>query len=157
MTETTPNTLGAQAARQLANTTKTPPQWIGVTPRWLVSLLPWTPVEAGTYRVNKVKEGGEAGIGIECSPSDGKTLPSASVDYEEQPREYTLSTVTTTLEVQTRISDLYRSPMDQVREQLAVLIEMVKERQESELVNNENYGLLHSVAPQMQIATRAGA
>ena len=157
MTETTPNTLGAQAARQLANTTKTPPQWIGVTPRWLVSLLPWTPVEAGTYRVNKVKEGGEAGIGIECSPSDGKVLPAASVDYEEQPREYTLSTVTTTIEVQTRISDLYRSPMDQVREQLAVLIEMVKERQESELVNNENYGLLHSVAPQMQIATRAGA
>jgi Phage capsid-like protein len=150
-------TLGAQAARQLANTTKTPPQWVGVTPRWLVSLLPWTPVEAGTYRVNKVKEGGEKGIGIECSPSDANDLPSAFIDYEEQPREYTLSTVTTTIEVQTRISDLYRSPMDQVREQLAVLVEMVKERQESELVNNVNYGLLPSVAPQMQVATRAGA
>jgi hypothetical protein len=42
------HTLGAPAARQLANTTKTPPQWGGITPRWLVSLLPWTPVEAGT-------------------------------------------------------------------------------------------------------------
>src|SRR6202161_4011103 len=140
-------TLGAAAARQLANTTKTPPQWVGVTPRWLVGLLPWTPVEAGTYRVNKVKEGGEAAIGIECSPSDGEELPVAFVDYEEQPREYTLSTVTTTIEVQTRISDLYRSPMDQVREQLGVLVEMVKERQESELINNANYGLLSSVAP----------
>jgi hypothetical protein len=150
-------TLGAQAARQLANTTKTPPQWVGVTPRWLVSLLPWTPVEAGTYRVNKVKEGGEKGIGIECSPSDANDLPSAFIDYEEQPREYTLSTVTTTLEVQTRISDLYRSPMDQVREQLAVLVEMVKERQESELINNATYGLLNSVAPSMQVATRTGA
>jgi hypothetical protein len=149
--------LGAQAARQLANTTKTPPQWEGVTPRWLVSLLPWAPVEAGTYRVNKVKEGGEAGIGIECSPSDGDPLPSAFVDYEDQPREYTLSTVTTTIEVQTRISDLYRSPMDQVREQLAVLIEMVKERQENELVNNANYGLLTSVAPKMRVASRSGA
>jgi hypothetical protein len=157
MTETAPNTLGAQAARQLANTTKTPPQWSGTTPRWLVSLLPWTPVEAGTYRVNKVKEGGEAGIGIECSPSDGKALPVATVDYEEQPREYTLSTVTTTIQVQTRISDLYRSPMDQVREQLAVLIEMVKERQETELINNENYGLLTNVAPGMKVSTRAGA
>lgn len=157
MTDTAQPTLGAQAARQLANTTKTPPQWIGVTPRWLVSLLPWTPVEAGTYRVNRVKEGGEAGIGIECSPSDGDVLPSASVDYEEAPREYTLSTVTTTLQVQTRISDLYRSPMDQVREQLGVLIEMVKERQESELINNPNYGLLHSVAPSMQVQTRTGA
>ncbi len=150
-------TLGAQAARQLANTTKTPPQWVGVTPRWLVGLLPWTPVEAGTYRVNKVKEGGEAAIGIECSPSDGEELPVAFVDYEEQPREYTLSTVTTTIEVQTRISDLYRSPMDQVREQLGVLIEMVKERQEGELINNPNYGLLSSVAPSMQVSTRTGA
>src|ERR1700677_3285303 len=96
-------TLGAQAARQLANTTKTPPQWGGVTPRWLVNLLPWTPVEAGTYRVNKVKEAEESGISIECSPSDTKDIPRAFVDYEEQPREYTLSTVTTTIEVQTRV------------------------------------------------------
>ena len=156
MTDPVHPTLGAQAARQLANTTKTPPQWIGVTPRWLVSLLPWTPVEAGTYRVNKVKEGGEQGIGIECSPSDGADIPGAFVDYEEQPREYTLSTVTTTIEVQTRISDLYRSPMDQVREQLAVLIEMVKERQETELINNVNYGLLTNAASSMRISTRKG-
>jgi hypothetical protein len=135
------STLGAEAARQLANTTKTPPQWAGVTPRWLVGLLPWTPVEAGTYRVNKVKDGDGGGIGIECSPSDSNDLPAAFVDYEEQPREYTLSTLTTTIQIQTRISDLYRSPYDQVREQLGVLIEKVKERQESELVNNANYGL----------------
>jgi hypothetical protein len=149
-------TLGAAAARQLANTTKTPPQWIGNTPRWLVSLLPWVPVEAGTYRVNKVKQAEESGIGIECSPSDGAELPSAFVDYEENPREYTLSTVTTTLEVQTRISDLYRSPMDQVREQLGVLLDMVKERQERELINNATYGLLTTAAPSMRIQPRTG-
>jgi hypothetical protein len=157
MTDQPPATLGAQAARQLANTTKTPPQWIGVTPRWLVSMLPWTPVEAGTYRVNRVKEAESHGIAIQCSPTDGDELPSAFVDYEETPREYTLSTVTTTIQVQTRISDLYRSPMDQVREQLAVLIEMVKERQEHELVNNQNYGLLSHPVPSQRIATRKGA
>jgi hypothetical protein len=157
MTDVVHPTLGAPAARQLANTTKTPPQWIGVTPRWVVSLLPWVPVEAGTYRVNKVKEGKAEDIRIECSPSDGEDIPSAFVDYEEQPREYTLSTVTTTIEVQTRISDLYRSPMDQVREQLGVLIEMVKERQENEILNNPNYGLLSHVAPSMHVKTRAGA
>jgi hypothetical protein len=151
------HTLSAQGARQLANTTKTPPQWIGVTPRWLVSMLPWTPVEAGTYRVNKVRSDTRAEIGIECSPSDADDLPKAEIDYEENPREYTLSTMTTTIEVQTRISDLYRSPMDQVREQLGVLIEMVKERQENELVNNPNYGLLNNVAPAMRVATRTGA
>ena len=150
-------TLGAQAARQLANTTKTPPQWVGVTPRWLVSLLPWTPVEAGTYRVNKVKEAGEDAIKIACSPSDDARLPSALIDYEEQPREYTLSTVTTTIDVHTRVSDLYRSPMDQVREQLAVLIEMVKERQENELINNVSYGLLSSADDRYKVVTRGGA
>jgi len=152
-------TLGAEAARQLANTTKTPPQWVGVTPRWLVSLLPWTPVEAGTYRVNRVKGGGQGlgDIAIQCSPSDTDELPLAAVDYEEQPREYTLSTVTTTIEVQTRISDLYRSPMDQVREQLGVLIDMVKERQENELINNVSYGLLTNVAEGQRLSTRGGA
>jgi hypothetical protein len=152
-------TLGAGAARNLANTTKTPPQWIGTTPRWLVNVLPWTPVEAGTYRVNKVKDGkdAEAGIAIQCSPSDSDDLPTAFVDYEEAPREYTLSTVTTTIEIQTRISDLYRSPMDQVREQLGVLVEMMKERQEHELVNNASYGLLASAVPSMRLSTRAGA
>ncbi|HVZ86554.1 MAG TPA: family 2A encapsulin nanocompartment shell protein [Polyangia bacterium] len=150
-------TLGAGAARNLANTTKTPPQWIGVTPRWLVNLLPWVPVEAGTYRVNKVKEATDSGIALACSPSDADDLPTAFIDYEEQPREYTLSTVTTTIDVQTRISDLYRSPMDQVREQLGVLIEMLKERQENELVNNASYGLLNNANKSMRVATRAGA
>src|SRR5688500_10978254 len=117
-------TLGAAAARQLANTTKTPPQWIGVTPRWLVNLLPWVPVEAGTYRVNKVVDG-PRDIAVECSPSTSGELPRAGIDYEHNPREYTLCTVTTTIAVPTRISDLYRSPMDQVREQLGVLVEMV--------------------------------
>ncbi len=153
----THSTLGASAARQLANTTKTPPIWGGTTPRWLVSLLPWTPVEAGTYRVNKVRDTGESSIAISCSPGDDDKLPESFVDYDDQPREYTLSTVTTTLEVQTRISDLYRSPMDQVREQLAVLLEMVKERQENELVNNASYGLLTSASPTMRVATRKGA
>jgi hypothetical protein len=150
-------TLGAQAARQLANTTKTPPQWIGNTPRWLVSLLPWTPVEAGTYRVNKVKDNGPAGgIATACDPDKDETIPRAVADYEEDPREYTLCTVTTTVEVNTRISDLYRSPMDQVREQLAVVVDMVKERQENELINNENYGLLQSAVPSMRVSTRKG-
>lgn len=151
-----PNTLGPQAARQLANTTKTPPIWQGVTPRWLTSFLPWTPVEAGTYRLNKVKEGGNAVVQIECGTEPMPQIPQTGIDYEEHPREYTLCAVTTTIEVQTRISDLYRSPMDQVKEQLGVLIQMVKEKQENELVNNENYGLLNNVVKAQKIATRGG-
>ncbi|MBS2015438.1 MAG: hypothetical protein JST00_21295 [Deltaproteobacteria bacterium] len=151
-----PNTLGPQAARQLANTTKTAPIWQGATPRWLTSFLPWTPVEAGTYRLNKVKEGGNAIVQIECGTDPMPQIPQSGIDYEEHPREYTLCAVTTTVEIQTRISDLYRSPMDQVKEQLGVVVQMVKEKQENELVNNENYGLLHSVAKAQKIATRGG-
>lgn len=153
---THPNALGPQGARQLANTTKTPPQWKGITPRWLVNLLPWVPVEAGTYRVNKVKDGQDPVITIECGVTKVDKLPSAAIDYEEHPREYTLCTLSSTIDVQTRISDLYRSPMDQVKEQLTVLIEMIKERQEHELINNENYGLLNAAHPSQRIAARNG-
>ena len=152
-----PEKLTPQAARQLANTTKTQPLWNGVTPRWLTSFLPWTPVEAGTYRVNRVKETTAAIAAIECGVEEAEALPQAGIDYEEKPREYTLCTITTTLEVQTRVSDLYRSPMDQVKEQLGVLIDMLKERQENELVNNETYGLLHNAVRSQRIATRTGA
>jgi hypothetical protein len=48
--------LGDVAARQLANATKTPPQMSRITPRWLTHLLQWTPVEAGIYRLNRVKD-----------------------------------------------------------------------------------------------------
>jgi len=47
--------------------------------------------------------------------------------------------------------------MDLVREQLGILIEMLKERQEHELVNNANYGLLHNASKSSKVATRAGA
>ena len=47
--------LGDLAARQLANATKTVPQLATITPRWLTHLLQWVPVEAGIYRLNKVK------------------------------------------------------------------------------------------------------
>src|SRR6188768_742046 len=42
-------------ARNLANTTKTPPKMMSITPRWVLSLLPWVQVDGGTYRVNRTK------------------------------------------------------------------------------------------------------
>jgi hypothetical protein len=50
-----PTALGDNAARQLANATKTVPQLSTITPRWLTHLLQWVPVEAGIYRLNQVK------------------------------------------------------------------------------------------------------
>jgi hypothetical protein len=150
-------TLGEQAARQLANTTKTHAQWVGITPRWLVNFLPWTPVEAGTYRVNRVKDAMEgAAADVECSPEHDNDLPETFINYDENPREYTMNAVTTVLDVQTRVSDLYSSPIDQIQEQLRLLIEKVKEKQEAELVNNPSYGLLNNVVKSQIIKTRKG-
>jgi hypothetical protein len=153
-------TLSESAARQLANATKTRAQWSGITPRWLVSFLPWTPVEAGIYRLNRVKEG-EAltDADVECSPARDRDadLPETFVDYEDAPREYSLNAVTTILDVQTRVSDLYSHPYDQIQEQLRLLIEKVKERQESEIINNRDYGLIANAPSSQIIRTRSGA
>ena len=65
--------------------------------------------------------------------------------------------MTTVLDVQTRVSDLYGHPFDQIQEQLRLQIEKVKERQESELINNKEYGLLANTAKSMRIKTRAGS
>ena len=45
--------LGTGAARNLATTTKSPPQMQGITSRWLLKLLPWVQVSGGVYRVNR--------------------------------------------------------------------------------------------------------
>ncbi len=147
--------LGDVAARKLANTTKTPPQLTAITPRWLVQLLTWVPVESGTYRVNKAKN--DQVIDVACGSRDERTLPQTFVDYEEKPREYGLSAISTIVDVHTRVSDLYSHPYDQIREQLRLTVEKVKERQEQELINNADYGLLNNIAPESRVKPRKGA
>jgi hypothetical protein len=147
--------LGEQAAFQLANVTKTAPQFGAITPRWLVRFLDWKPLEAGTFRVNKVDE--SKAIESTCDHADESTLASTFVEYQEKPREYRLSSINAVLNVHTRVSDLYSNPYDQVREQLRLLIESVKEKQESELLNNADYGLLNNVAGAQTLKTRKGA
>jgi hypothetical protein len=146
--------LGDEAARQLANATKTVPQLSTITPRWLTRLLPWVGVEAGIYRLNKVKD--ESRVLVACAQRDERDLPETFVDYEEKPREYMLSAVTTIVDVHTRVSDLYSVPHDQIGEQLRLAIETIKEKQESELINNKEYGLLTNTVPSQRVKTRSG-
>ena len=147
--------LREEAAFQLANVTKTAPQFGAITPRWLVRFLDWKPLESGTLRVNKVNE--DKSIESVCSHEDESPLVSTFVDYQDKPREYRLSSINAVLNVHTRVSDLLSNPYDQVREQLRLLIESVKEKQESELLNNADYGLLHNVADSQKLKTRTGA
>lgn len=105
--------LGDIAARQLAIATRTVPQMGTITPRWLTHLLQWVPVEAGIYRVNKVKDA--SSVTVDCSGRDERELPQTFVDYIENPREYLLSAVNTVLDVHTRVSDLYSSRTTRLR------------------------------------------
>jgi len=147
--------LGDAAARQLANATKTVPQLLTISPRWFVRLLHWLPVEAGIYRLNKVRDASR--VEVACSERDERELPETFVDYEETPREYFLSAVNTVLDVHTRVSDLYSSPHDQIHEQLRLTIETLKERQENELINNHEYGLLNNIVDSQKVQPRNGA
>lgn len=114
------------------------------------------PVEAGIYRVNKVKN--PESIKVTCtSREEENQLPRTFVDYEENPREHYLNAVSTVLDVHTRISDLYSSPHDQIKEQLRLTIETIKENQESELINNPDYGLLAQVSEEQRIFPLTGA
>ena len=147
--------LGDSAARQLANATKSVPMMELITPRWLPRCLQWLPVEAGVFRLNKVRD--TSGVKVDCSSADERELPEMFVDYEEKPREYNLCAVTTVVDVHTRVSDLYSVPHNQIAQQLRLTIEAIKEQQESELINNAGYGLIANTAPGQVISARTGA
>ena len=61
-------------AKNLATTTKTSPKMMSITPRWLLSLLPWVNVAGGTYRVNRTKVELSKADRIEVDVRDGVFL-----------------------------------------------------------------------------------
>jgi len=63
------------------------------------------------------------------------TCPKHLWIMRKKPREYFLNSVTTILDVATRVSDLYSNPYDQNQRAITFnRIEAIKERQESELI-----------------------
>ncbi|MDR0556561.1 MAG: hypothetical protein LBG43_01625 [Treponema sp.] len=157
MAEKTINALGREAAYQLANVTKTPPQYGALTPKWLARVLEFKGLEAGVYRVNRVVEG-DTPLDALCSQDPGKVnIPQGYIEYETKPREYRLSSISTIINVDTKVQDVYSSPYDQTREQIALAVESLKERQESQLVNSDDYGLLKNVADSQRIQARYGS
>jgi CRP-like cAMP-binding protein len=101
-------------------------------------------------------DAGEANIDLASGHEGEFELPGTFVDYDLSPREYELSVAQTVLRVHTRVADLYNEPMDQVEQQLRLTIEALRERQEHELVNNPEIGLLHNADLKQRIHTRSG-
>jgi CRP-like cAMP-binding protein len=82
--------LGTSAARQLATTTKTVPQTQGITPRWLLRMLPWVEAPGGSYRVNR-RLTYTVGDGIITFAGSGDQLRVIPAELRELPalREFT--------------------------------------------------------------------
>lgn len=99
---------------------------------------------------------GQAEIELAAGHSGEPVLPGTFVDYETSPREYELSVAQTVLQIHTRVADLFNEPMNQTQEQLRLTVEALKERQEDELVNNRDFGLLHNADFKQRIHTRSG-
>ncbi|MDG5805513.1 family 2B encapsulin nanocompartment shell protein [Streptomyces ossamyceticus] len=92
-------------------------------------------------RTNKY---GEKEIDLAAGHSGEPDIPHTFVDYEAAPREYELSVAQTVLRIHTRVADLYNQPMNQTEQQVRLTVEALKERQEHELINNRDFGLLHN-------------
>lgn len=99
---------------------------------------------------------GEANIEITSGHSGEPHLQGTFVDYDLDPREYELSVAQSVLRVHTRVADLFNDPMDQVEQQLRLTIEALRERQEYDLVNNPEFGLLHNADLKHRIDTHSG-
>jgi CRP-like cAMP-binding protein len=99
---------------------------------------------------------GEAAIALAAGHAGEPVLPGTFVDYELKPREYQLSVAQTLLRVHTRVADLYNEPMNQTEQQLRLTIEALRERQEHEMINNPEFGLLHNADLKQRIHTRSG-
>ena len=99
---------------------------------------------------------GQASIELAAGHVGEPELPGTFVGYDDSPREYHLGVAQTMLRVHTRIADLYNDPMNQVEQQLRLTIEALRERQESEMINNREFGLLHNADFKQRIHPRTG-
>ncbi|WNV84428.1 family 2B encapsulin nanocompartment shell protein [Umezawaea sp. Da 62-37] len=99
---------------------------------------------------------GEASIEMSSGHEGEVELPGTFVDYELSPREYELSVAQTLLRVHTRVADLYNQPMDQIQQQVRLTVEALRERQEHELLNNPDFGLLNNADLKHRLHTRTG-
>ncbi|MER7896014.1 family 2B encapsulin nanocompartment shell protein [Streptomyces sp. NPDC096046] len=99
---------------------------------------------------------GEKEIDLSSGHSGEPDIPHTFVDYDARPREYELSVAQTVLRIHTRVADLYNQPMNQTEQQIRLTVEALKERQEHELVNNRDFGLLHNCEYDQRIQPHDG-
>ncbi|MFF0148042.1 Cyclic nucleotide-binding domain-containing protein [Amycolatopsis sulphurea] len=141
------------------------------TTRCVVLVLPATTYAVLNGRIQSLREhvnallaepsrphnkAGEASIDLTAGHDGEPLLPGTFVDYDPAPREYDLAVAQTVLRTHNRVTDLYNGPMNQLEQQLRLTVEALRERQEHELVNSTEFGLLPSADPAHRFPTRGG-
>ncbi|MFG3526214.1 family 2B encapsulin nanocompartment shell protein [Streptomyces sp. NPDC047917] len=111
-------------------------------------------LEIPHQRTNKY---GEAAIDLSAGHVGEAVVPHTYVDYDAAPREYELSVAQTVLKVHSRVADLYNQPMNQTEQQLRLTVEALRERQEHELINHREFGLLNNCDYGQRIQPHDGA
>jgi Phage capsid-like protein/Cyclic nucleotide-binding domain len=99
---------------------------------------------------------GEASIHLTSGHQGEPSITGTFVDYELHPREYELGLVQTVLRIHTRVADLYNEPHNQTEHQIRLTVQALRERQEHELVNSPDFGLLHNADLSQRIPTKTG-
>jgi len=102
-------------------------------------------------------EYGEKKINVSSAYEGEPNISESFVDYEDDPQEYPLSLIQSILTIHSRVTDIYNQPINQLREQLRLTIEAMKEQQEREIICNPEFGLVNAVASTSHITTRTGA
>ncbi|MGW6401652.1 family 2B encapsulin nanocompartment shell protein [Streptomyces sp. NPDC055134] len=109
-----------------------------------------------TIPAQRANKFGEKQIDLSAGHVGEAVLPGTYVDYDAAPREYELSVAQTVLRIHTRVADLYNQPMNQTEHQLRLTVEALKERQEHELINNREFGLLNNCEYEQRIQPHDG-
>jgi len=115
-------------------------------------------VEKRDAELKRLNEFGEVNTELRTRVGDEEIeLAAGLIEYDELPPEYPLTTIETIVGISTQIADLYNNPIHQLQEQLRLTIEDIRERQEWELINHPEFGLVHQPPPRMRVTTRNGA
>ncbi|MFF6997241.1 family 2B encapsulin nanocompartment shell protein [Streptomyces sp. NPDC008313] len=109
-----------------------------------------------TIPAQRTNKYGEKAIELAAGHTGEPDIPGTFVDYESAPREYELSVAQTVLRIHTRVADLYNQPMNQTEQQLRLTVEALKERQEHELINNREFGLLNNCEYEQRLQPHDG-
>ena len=141
-------TLTPSGALQISYIHPSRPIWSGITPRWILNILPFVSIESGVYRVNRVAED----FDVVHQASIDMSLPSTFADYHMDPEEVSLNAIHTVLRMNTVSADLFNMPHNQLKEQTRLVVEALREEQELQILENPKTGLVHAAVDQMRIS-----